>query len=151
MLYSATGRGIVDFALEDAYYANATGSIYPLVEAGQTVSAGDSLYTIIEPVDQLEDAFRGPAPSAGNPSFTANQRPNQPGQRHGESIRRFGRGSYSGSRPSQSGFSYPKRPGRAAILGKLLCGSGPLPRGSCRPSPGCAGAGLPAATRIGRG
>lgn len=57
MLYSATGRGTVEFALEDTYYANATGSIYPLVEAGQTVSAGDSLYTIIEPVDQLEDAL----------------------------------------------------------------------------------------------
>jgi len=50
---SADGKGIVDFAVKDAYYAAIPGKIYLQVSQGETVSPGQVLYSIVADLDDL--------------------------------------------------------------------------------------------------
>lgn len=51
---SASGRGSVDFAVKDAYYAEVAGKVYLLVAEGETVAEGRALYTIAADVEDWQ-------------------------------------------------------------------------------------------------
>lgn len=58
ILRTATGRGIVDFVVKDAYYAEIGGIIELAVLEGEPVSAGSVLYTISAQNSLNEDMLR---------------------------------------------------------------------------------------------
>jgi multidrug efflux pump subunit AcrA (membrane-fusion protein) len=51
---SANGRGIVDFAVKDSYYAHVPGKVYLLVAEGEAVVEGGGLYSIVADLQDLQ-------------------------------------------------------------------------------------------------
>ncbi|MCL1873109.1 MAG: hypothetical protein FWF85_03220 [Clostridiales bacterium] len=56
---SADGKGVVDFAICDTYYAGIAGKIYLSVTEGETVEAGKILFSIVADLEDLRQDLDG--------------------------------------------------------------------------------------------